>query len=102
MPTLRAEKAKLLSLNLSFLDIDKATTSTKWRETSCMTSESMIITMLVSLPDVFPCAVNLILVTISRSLWGRESELSAEIERLKSEVVKAEKSLDHATPGVSA
>lgn len=36
-----------------------------------------------------------------RSLWGRETELTAEIERLKSEVVKAEKSLDHATPGVS-
>ncbi|KAI3461220.1 hypothetical protein Pfo_017883 [Paulownia fortunei] len=34
-----------------------------------------------------------------KSLWGRESELSAEIDRLKSEVVKAEKSLDHATPG---
>ncbi|KAI5667155.1 hypothetical protein M9H77_17008 [Catharanthus roseus] len=32
-------------------------------------------------------------------LWEKESELSAEIERLKSEVVKAEKSLDHATPG---
>nr|GEW04758.1 structural maintenance of chromosomes protein 3 [Tanacetum cinerariifolium] len=34
-----------------------------------------------------------------KSLWGTESELTAEIERLKSEVVKAEKSLDHATPG---
>ncbi|KAL7127032.1 hypothetical protein ABFS83_14G226900 [Erythranthe nasuta] len=34
-----------------------------------------------------------------KSLWGRESELSAEIDRLKSEVAKAEKSLDHATPG---
>ncbi|KAL0370253.1 UNVERIFIED_CONTAM: Structural maintenance of chromosomes protein 3 [Sesamum angustifolium] len=32
-------------------------------------------------------------------LWARENELSAEVERLKSEVVKAEKSLDHATPG---
>lgn len=36
-----------------------------------------------------------------RSLWGKESELSGEIDRLKTEVVKAEKSLDHATPGVS-
>lgn len=36
-----------------------------------------------------------------RSLWQKENELSAEIERLKAEVVKAEKSLDHATPGVS-
>lgn len=36
-----------------------------------------------------------------RSLWGKENELSSEIERLKTEVVKAEKSLDHATPGVS-
>ncbi|KVI08018.1 RecF/RecN/SMC [Cynara cardunculus var. scolymus] len=34
-----------------------------------------------------------------KSLWGTESELTAEIERLKAEVVKAEKSLDHATPG---
>lgn len=32
-------------------------------------------------------------------LWGTESEITAEIERLKSEVVKAEKALDHATPG---
>lgn len=36
-----------------------------------------------------------------RALWGEESELSAEIDKLKTEVVKAEKSLDHATPGVS-
>ncbi|KAK2982874.1 hypothetical protein RJ640_009716 [Escallonia rubra] len=35
-----------------------------------------------------------------KSLWGKESELSAEIENLKTEVMKAEKSLDHATPGV--
>ncbi|KAL8479922.1 hypothetical protein ACS0TY_026749 [Phlomoides rotata] len=34
-----------------------------------------------------------------KSLWERESVLSSEIDRLKSEVVKAEKSLDHATPG---
>lgn len=34
-----------------------------------------------------------------KSLWGKENELSSEIERLKTEVVKAEKSLDHATPG---
>ncbi|KAG8371091.1 hypothetical protein BUALT_Bualt13G0050800 [Buddleja alternifolia] len=34
-----------------------------------------------------------------KSLWGRENEITTEIERLKSEVVKAEKSLDHATPG---
>ncbi|XP_059659711.1 structural maintenance of chromosomes protein 3 [Cornus florida] len=34
-----------------------------------------------------------------KSLWGKESELSGEIDRLKAEVVKAEKSLDHATPG---
>ncbi|GAB4824569.1 Structural maintenance of chromosomes protein 3 [Ancistrocladus abbreviatus] len=34
-----------------------------------------------------------------KALWGQESELSSEIEKLKSEVVKAEKSLDHATPG---
>lgn len=34
-----------------------------------------------------------------KTLWARESEQSKEIERLKSEVLKAEKSLDHATPG---
>ncbi|CAH1435900.1 unnamed protein product [Lactuca virosa] len=34
-----------------------------------------------------------------KALWGTESEITAEIERLKSEVVKAEKALDHATPG---
>lgn len=45
---------------------------------------------------------SLISLPIFRSLWGRESELSSEIDRLKSEVVKAEKNLDHATPGVSA
>lgn len=36
-----------------------------------------------------------------RSLWAKESELSSEIDQLKQEVIKAEKSLDHATPGVS-
>ncbi|RZC53641.1 hypothetical protein C5167_012493 [Papaver somniferum] len=34
-----------------------------------------------------------------KSMWERESELSSEIDKLKSEVQKAEKSLDHATPG---
>ncbi|CAI9270918.1 unnamed protein product [Lactuca saligna] len=34
-----------------------------------------------------------------KALWGTENEITAEIERLKSEVVKAEKALDHATPG---
>ncbi|XP_008449833.1 structural maintenance of chromosomes protein 3 isoform X1 [Cucumis melo] len=34
-----------------------------------------------------------------KSLWSKESELVAEIDRLKAEVEKAEKSLDHATPG---
>ncbi|KAK2640896.1 hypothetical protein Ddye_022659 [Dipteronia dyeriana] len=34
-----------------------------------------------------------------KSLWGKESELCAEIDKLKAEVEKAEKSLDHATPG---
>ncbi|CAN4100724.1 unnamed protein product [Withania somnifera] len=33
------------------------------------------------------------------SLWTKETELTTEIERLKADVVKAEKSLDHATPG---
>ena len=37
----------------------------------------------------------------ARSLWEKESKLSAEIDKLKAEVEKAEKSLDHATPGVS-
>lgn len=39
--------------------------------------------------------------SIYRSLWSKENELVAEIDRLKAEVEKAEKSLDHATPGVS-
>ncbi|CAN6557387.1 unnamed protein product [Malus baccata var. baccata] len=34
-----------------------------------------------------------------KSLWRKETELSAEIEKLRGEVEKAEKSLDHATPG---
>lgn len=34
-----------------------------------------------------------------KSLWAKESELSSEIDKLKAEAVKAEKSLDHATPG---
>ncbi|KAK3205528.1 hypothetical protein Dsin_019574 [Dipteronia sinensis] len=34
-----------------------------------------------------------------KSLWGKESELCVEIDKLKAEVEKAEKSLDHATPG---
>lgn len=35
-----------------------------------------------------------------RSLWNEEANLSAEIDKLKSELIKAQKSLDHATPGV--
>jgi structural maintenance of chromosome 3 (chondroitin sulfate proteoglycan 6) len=34
-----------------------------------------------------------------KSLWGEESTLSADIDKLKVEVEKAEKNLDHATPG---
>ncbi|KAF3684905.1 Structural maintenance of chromosomes protein 3 [Capsicum annuum] len=34
-----------------------------------------------------------------KSLWTQETKLTTEIERLKAEVVKAEKSLDQATPG---
>ncbi|CAM8970304.1 unnamed protein product [Rhodiola kirilowii] len=34
-----------------------------------------------------------------KSLWGKESALIADLDKLKAEVVKAEKSLDHATPG---
>lgn len=34
-----------------------------------------------------------------KALWGKETELSAEIDKLRTEVEKAEKSLDHATPG---
>ncbi|KAL6972391.1 hypothetical protein U1Q18_047585 [Sarracenia purpurea var. burkii] len=33
------------------------------------------------------------------SLWGKDIELSHEIDGLQTEVVNAEKSLDHATPG---
>ncbi|XP_021892678.1 LOW QUALITY PROTEIN: structural maintenance of chromosomes protein 3 [Carica papaya] len=34
-----------------------------------------------------------------KSLWGKESELSAQIDKLKIEVEKAKKNLDNATPG---
>uniref|UniRef100_A0A7N0UY74 Structural maintenance of chromosomes protein n=1 Tax=Kalanchoe fedtschenkoi TaxID=63787 RepID=A0A7N0UY74_KALFE len=34
-----------------------------------------------------------------KSLWAKESALNADLDKLKAEVVKAEKSLDHATPG---
>ncbi|XP_061338164.1 structural maintenance of chromosomes protein 3 isoform X1 [Gastrolobium bilobum] len=34
-----------------------------------------------------------------KSLWGKENELLAEIDKLKTEVEKAEKSLDHSIPG---
>lgn len=37
---------------------------------------------------------------LGRLLWGTESAVNAEIVRLKAEVVKAEKALDHATPRV--
>nr|XP_016488728.1 PREDICTED: structural maintenance of chromosomes protein 3-like [Nicotiana tabacum] len=36
-----------------------------------------------------------------KSMWKQETELTTEIERLKAEVMKAEKSLDHAIPVVS-
>ncbi|AET00002.1 structural maintenance of chromosomes protein [Medicago truncatula] len=35
-----------------------------------------------------------------KSLWSRENELTAEIDKLRAEVEKTEKSLDHAIPGV--
>ncbi|XP_074570435.1 structural maintenance of chromosomes protein 3 [Curcuma longa] len=38
---------------------------------------------------------------LRKSLWSEEANLSAEIDKLKSELIKAQKSLDHATPGVS-
>ncbi|KAJ4851219.1 hypothetical protein Tsubulata_041924 [Turnera subulata] len=34
-----------------------------------------------------------------KSLWGKENSVNAEIDKLRTEVEKAEKSLDHATPG---
>jgi structural maintenance of chromosome 3 (chondroitin sulfate proteoglycan 6) len=37
-----------------------------------------------------------------RSLWSRENELTTEIDKWKVEVEKAERSLDHAIPGVSS
>ncbi|RHN57411.1 hypothetical protein MtrunA17_Chr5g0440091 [Medicago truncatula] len=36
----------------------------------------------------------------NKSLWSRENELTAEIDKLRAEVEKTEKSLDHAIPGV--
>lgn len=38
---------------------------------------------------------------LHRSLWSKENGLTSEIDKLKAEVEKAEKSLDHAIPGVS-
>jgi structural maintenance of chromosome 3 (chondroitin sulfate proteoglycan 6) len=35
-----------------------------------------------------------------RSYWKEESDVTAEIDRLREELMKAQKSLDHATPGV--
>jgi hypothetical protein len=35
-----------------------------------------------------------------RSLWSREKELTAEIDKLRAEVEKAEKSLNDTIPGV--
>ncbi|KAI4308346.1 hypothetical protein L6164_031429 [Bauhinia variegata] len=34
-----------------------------------------------------------------KSLWSKENDLTAQIDKLSAEVEKAEKSLDHATPG---
>lgn len=95
-------KIKLLQMNLTYLDIVMFSISIKLREISCMQSGSMplvhyIHSYLVELHIKIYTRVFL----NCRYLWEKESELSAEIERLKSEVVKAEKSLDHATPGVS-
>lgn len=62
--------------------------------------ESFVIFIL----DEFSITIsNMTLLTVfgGRSLWRKETELSAEIEKLRTEVEKAEKSLDHATPGVS-
>ncbi|KAF6167276.1 hypothetical protein GIB67_043137 [Kingdonia uniflora] len=36
-----------------------------------------------------------------KSLWGKESDLSNKIDKFKADVGKAEKALDHATPGFS-
>lgn len=35
-----------------------------------------------------------------RSYWKEESDVTAEIDRLREELLKVQKSLDHATPGV--
>lgn len=37
----------------------------------------------------------------ARSLWKQENDLMSEVEKLKMDLGKAEKSLDHAAPGVS-
>lgn len=39
---------------------------------------------------------------LCRRLWKQEGELNIEVEKLKAEVVKAEKSMDLAAPGVSS
>ena len=35
-----------------------------------------------------------------RKLWKKENDTTSEIEKLKAEIMKAEKNLDHAAPGV--
>jgi structural maintenance of chromosome 3 (chondroitin sulfate proteoglycan 6) len=37
---------------------------------------------------------------IYRKLWKKENDTTSDIEKLKAEIMKAEKNLDHAAPGV--
>lgn len=66
-------------------------------------SESIFFSLffLVFFATSIELSINVEIVHLCRSLWGKESALIAEIDKLRAEVEKAEKSLDHATPGVS-
>lgn len=63
-------------------------------------SSGLICSHLFSSISIFASLSN-VNILHARLLWERENELSSEVEKLTSEVVKAEKNLDHATPGVS-
>lgn len=54
--------------------------------------------MLIVVSDIY-CLITK--VSDFRSLWKKETELKNEIDRLDSEIVKAQKNLDMAQPGVS-
>lgn len=43
----------------------------------------------------------MISIVVYRSLWGKDNDLTAEIDKLRTDIETAEKGLDHTIPGVS-